>query len=214
MQPEPEGDRLDPDAGSVSPDHAVPPQSPRSSEVADSERHLVIAKLEAAVGAGALALEDFIRRLDTVWAATSQEDLAVAMDAVPQAPPVGGGRLVARTVNLFGDEHRSGIWRPARTVTVINVFSDTTLDLRGAHCTSDEVIVRSWSTFGDVELIVPDGGEVDLSGCCVFGDRTVDVAPVARVPGAPRVRLVAYSLFGDAGVRSDSRLERRKKKWW
>lgn len=213
MQPEPEVDRIEPDAGRLVPD-AVPPRASHATEVADSERHLVIAKLEAAVGAGVLALDDFIQRLDTVWAATSREELAVAMDAVPQAPPVGGGRLVARTVNVFGDEHRRGAWRPAPTVTVINIFGDTTLDLRGAHCTSDEVVVRSWSVFGDVELIVPDGVEVDLSGLCVFGDRTVDVSPVARVPGAPRVRLVACSVFGDAGVHSDSRLERRKKKWW
>lgn len=97
---------------------------------------------------------------------------------------------------------------------VISVFGDTTLDLRSALCTSDEVVVRSWSAFGDVEVIVPDGVEVDLSGFCVFGDRTVDVAPVARVPGAPRVRLVAFSLFGDAGVRSDTRVQRHKKSWW
>lgn len=179
------------------------PEQP-SAEVAlpDSERQLVADRLQQAVGLGALTLQEYISRIDVVYAARNRADLATAIDGLPSAPPVGTSSRTSWVVNIFGDEQRSGAWRPDSQVTTVNVFGDTVLDLRTAYTDSDEVVIKAWSMFGDVELLVPEGVEVELTGICVFGDRRVDVAAVPRVPGTPRVRLVAMSLFGDASVRT------------
>ena len=49
---------------------------------------------------------------------------------------------------------------------------------------------------------VPEGVEAELTGFSLIGDRRVDLAPVPRVPGTPRIRVRVFSVIGDAKLRS------------
>ncbi|WP_051267338.1 DUF1707 SHOCT-like domain-containing protein [Nakamurella lactea] len=176
----------------------------------DGERQLVADRLQQAVGLGALTLQEYIERIDVVYASRSRTELATAIDGLPTAPAVGTGNRTKWVVNVVGDETRSGAWRADSVVTAVNVFGDTVLDLRGAYTDTDEVVIKYWGVFGDIDVLVPEGVEVELTGVCLFGDRKIEVAPVPRVPGTPRIRLVAVSLFGDASMRSEPKRPRRR----
>ena len=156
------------------------------------------------MGVGVLTLEKFVCRADIAYGATSPDQLAVAIQDLPAAPIVGTRKSVKWLVGLFGDEKRSGPWRADDVITAVNIFGDVAIDLRGAYVKSDEVLIRFWGLFGDAKVTVPEGVEVDLSGFCLFGDRKLEVAPLPRIPGTPRIRVIAYSLFGDAIVRSNT----------
>jgi len=173
-----------------------------SSGVSDDARQLTANRLQQAVGDGVLTLEEFIERLDAVYAAANASELQSAAADLPATPTVGSARTVKWLLNIFGDENRAGAWRPANTMTGISIFGDVSLDLRGAYVDGNEVTIRTWLLFGDTELIVPEGIEVDLNGFSLFGDRELDLAAVPRIPGTPRIRLLAFSLFGDAKVRN------------
>lgn len=176
-----------------------------SSGVSDDARQATANRLQQAVGDGVLTLEEFIARLDAVYAAATTAELQNAAADLPATPTVGTSRTVKWLLNIFGDEKRAGAWRAADTITGISVFGDICLDLRGAYVDGNEVTIRTWLLFGDTELIVPEGIEVDLNGFSLFGDRKLDLAAVPRVPGTPRIRLLSFSLFGDAQVRNTQR---------
>lgn len=196
-------------------DHSPARRTESAGEIAipDAERQLVADRLQQAVGLGALTLQEYIERVDVAYSARSRPELASAIDGLPAAPAVGTSRRVKWLVNIFGDENRSGVWRADRTITALSIFGDTTLDLRGAYTDSDEVVIRYWGVFGDIDVQVPEGVEVDLAGFCLFGDRKINVAPVQRIPGTPRVRLVAVSVFGDATVRTEPKPPGKLSRW-
>ena len=190
-----------------------PENPPTPSNVTDDARQQVTDRLQNAVGDGLFTLEEFMARLDVVYSAATNEELQTATRDIPTAPNVGTSRTVKWLINIFGDEERSGAWRAADVITGVSIFGDLSLDLRGAYVDSSELVIRTWTLFGDSKLVVPEGIEVDLSGFSLFGDRKLELAAVPRIPGTPRVRLVAFSLFGDARVRNDKNTERLRDKF-
>ncbi len=176
--------------------------SPRP-EPLDDERRAAQARLEVAVGEGRLTLDDFTQRSGRIWAATDSAEVARTLDDLPP-PPVVGGSAPARStlVSVIGDIRRRGRWALRSRTRAWLVIGDVELDLRSALIGNDEITIEVYSLIGDVEVIAPEGVEVELGGFSLLGDRRVDLAPVPRVPGTPIVRVRVVSLIGDAKVRS------------
>ena len=65
-----------------------------------------------------------------------------------------------------------------------------------------EIEVKAVAPFGDIEVIVPDGISVELTGLSVFGRKKVDVRRSALMGSAPVVRVRAVTVFGSVLVRS------------
>ena len=108
---------------------------------------------------------------------------------------------------MFGDVRRSGAWRVPAAGRWMSLFGDVELDLRDAHVDTDMVRVDAGSVFGDVELLVPEGVEVEVRSRTLFGDVRQE-ARAAAPPGAPRIVLTGGSVFGDVKVRSQRLRER------
>lgn len=173
-----------------------------SSEPLDAERRAAQSRLEVAVGEGRLTLEEFTERVGQVWSATVATEVQRTLDDLPV--PVVGSTASARStlVSVIGDVRRRGRWSLRRRTTAWLLIGDVELDLRGAVITDDEIAIDVFSVIGDVEVVAPDGVEVELGGFSVLGDHRLDLAPVPRVPGSPLVRVRVFSLIGDAKVRS------------
>jgi len=106
-------------------------------------------------------------------------------------------------VSVFADITRTGRWRAEGTVSPVSVFGDIERDLRQAAVPSGEVTIRAVAPFGDIEVIVPDGVSVELSGFSLFGRKKVDVRRTASSSSpAPVVKVGAVTLFGSVLVRS------------
>lgn len=129
---------------------------------------------------------------------------------------LGGLLLVRRVGRPAGSERSAGgstlaIFSGARQVVqtdhfrhadVSAVFGSATLDLREAHLDAGAT-VDATAVFGGVEVLVPPGWRVELSGLPLFGgydDKTRGPQPLPV--DAPVLRVVATAVFGGVTVKS------------
>ncbi len=59
------------------------------------------------------------------------------------------------------------------------------------------VEINGRNVFGSVEVIVPEGVEVEIGGTVVFGERSIRLAPVQRLAGTPVIRINITTVFGE-----------------
>jgi hypothetical protein len=64
------------------------------------------------------------------------------------------------------------------------------------------VEVDVWTVLGEVDVILPEGVDGELDGWAVLGNRKIDLAPVPRRPGTPRVVVRAHAVLGNLRLRS------------
>jgi predicted membrane protein len=83
----------------------------------------------------------------------------------------------------------------------VTVFGDIELDLRQAAVPA-ELEIKAVAPFGDIEIVVPDGVAVELTGISVFGRKKTDVRRSASREWAPVVKVQAVTVFGSVLVRS------------
>jgi hypothetical protein len=72
-------------------------------------------------------------------------------------------------VAVFGDTARAGAWLPPARLDAIAGFARVKLDFRDADLVDGPTEIRCFGLFGNVELLVPRGLEVELSGVSLFG---------------------------------------------
>lgn len=158
--------------------------------------------LEAAVGTGALTLDEFADRACTLWNASTAAEIAhVTSDlASPPAGRVDGGAHIRRQYAVFGNVARRGRFHARSRGTYGSVFGHVVLDLRRAVITDPDLDLRLWSIYGDTVVVVPEGVEVDVRSTRLFGHERIEIADRPRHPGTPRVRIRAATLFGDVDV--------------
>jgi hypothetical protein len=85
--------------------------------------------------------------------------------------------------------------------TVTAVFADVRLDLRHASLDPAGATVQVTTVFGDVDLEVPDGWKIRVSGPELLGD--VNLRTAHRPPeDAPILQLRVATIFGDIDIRA------------
>ncbi|MGY2127612.1 DUF1707 domain-containing protein [Blastococcus sp. SYSU DS0617] len=189
------------------PDDELPAgRGPGDAEVAgvrasDQDREALVARLQQALAEGRLDLDEFGQRAGAAYAAVTTADLAELVADLPAEAPVEivGTRAPEEQTSVFGDITLAGPTVPRRASTV---FGDVRMDLRGLRTDADRFDLYLTTVFGDVDVIVAEGVDAQIRGRTIFGDRKVDLAPVPRVAGTPRVVVHARSVFGDLKLRS------------
>jgi hypothetical protein len=175
--------------------------------ITDVQREQAADILQRACGEGRLTLEEFSARVGSVWAADTSTELETATAGLAAPLPVGISQPEEKITNVFGESKRQGRWRLRGGLRLTNVFGSCELDLRevavGPEAMSAHTItITGRNVFGEVKVIVPEGVEVEMTGSCVFGARTMDLAPVPRLSGTPLIRIDVNTLFGEITVRS------------
>jgi hypothetical protein len=129
----------------------------------------VITLLAEAAGDGRLTLSEHAERAERAYSARTLGELAVltADLAMPAAQPIrlDGRRPVA---GVFGRERRDGRWVVPERLTVTAVFGEVVLDLRQAILQSQRVTVVATMLGGTLQLIVPEGVVVEMTGTAVL----------------------------------------------
>ncbi|MGY1720098.1 DUF1707 domain-containing protein [Blastococcus sp. SYSU DS0552] len=171
----------------------------------DAEREAVVARLQAAVGEGRLDLDEFAQRAESAYAAVTRAELDVLVADLPAGAPapveIVGRRTPEEEVSsVFGDIVLTVAATPPRRAS--SVFGDVRIDLRGLRTGEERLDLHVSTVFGTVDVIVAEGVEAELLGRTVFGDRRVELAPVARLAGTPVVVVHARTVFGDLRLRS------------
>ncbi len=177
-----------------------PPDPTPPVRAADADREAVVARLQAAVGEGRLDLDEFGQRASAAYAAVTIAELEALVEDLPREPvEIVGTRTPEILSSVFGDVVLAGTSAPERVSTV---FGDVRVDLRALRTDADRLDLYLSTVFGDVDVVVAEGVDAELHGGTVLGDRKVDLAPVPRLAGTPRVVVHGRTIFGDLKLRS------------
>jgi hypothetical protein len=78
-------------------------------------------------------------------------------------------------------------------------FGHIKLDLRQAQISATETHIHARALFGNVDLLVPEGVEVEVQARTQVGRTNLQAS--SGIPGAPRIVLTGGTFFGDIKVR-------------
>jgi hypothetical protein len=168
----------------------------------DADREDAVIALREHLVAGRLTLEEFCERVDAALQATDTGELAHLQTDLPQAPigSAGSRRMAARfTAALLGHVVRRGKFRLRRQTVAASAFGDLDFDLRDATMDEEQAAVTVLAAFGNVDIYVPEGVNVDVSGLTVFGHRR-DWGHDAGQPDAPSIHVRVFGFAGTIDV--------------
>ena len=188
--------------------------------ISDAERNRAVDFLRHHCADGRLTLDEFSDRVGLVFAATTAGDLeavtadlpaaspsrAATQDA-PTVSPAASGRVrtAARwTVACMGGNAQKGRWRVEGDTNAIAIMGECRLDLREAEVVGPEAVINAYAFMGGVDIIVPEGIDVVVSGLAIMGGKHRRVKNVAPIPGGPVIRVRAFAFMGGISVRSKS----------
>lgn len=175
----------------------------------DTDRIQVAQLLTDAAASGTIALGDYEARLTRAYAAQTHDELDRLSADLPGTVTRGRGgpcRPAPSTVLLaiLSGYERRGRWNVPRRLTTFALWGGGVIDLRYADFTSHDVDVRSYSIMGGQTILLPPEVNVDLRGVGVMGSFDQSVSGEGA-PGAPRVRIRGFSLWGSVAVKRKKR---------
>jgi hypothetical protein len=184
--------------------------APRDLRASDADRDAVFELLSSAAADGRLTLEEHSERAERAHAARTLGDLAeLTVDlAAPGAQPIrlDGHRAVA---GVLTREKRDGRWVVPASFPVAAVFGEVVLDLRDALLQSQRTVVFATVIGGTLELIVPEGVAVTMSGRSMLSRQVVRGARGRRgdgpaagppLPGQPTIEIRSMTVGGKIRV--------------
>jgi hypothetical protein len=185
-----------------------------SSRAADTDRIQLAQLLAYAAEQGRLELNDYEDRLTRAYAATTYQELdrlRADLPVSPVSPRRGGSCNPAPStllLALMSGFERRGRWNVPKKLTTLTLWGSGVLDLRYADFTSTEVDIHAYSIMGMQTILLPPEVNVEIHGRGVMGgfDRKI---VGEGTPGAPRVKIRGFSLWGGVGIKRKARRPRR-----
>jgi Domain of unknown function (DUF1707) len=176
---------------------------PSAAPPTDAERDAVVARLNAASGAGRLTLGDYSRRLEQARGSATRDELEQLAADLPagraEAPTGSGPGKATWRVAIAGGLKVRGPWRMDRHVISVSIVGGADLDLGETRLAAPEVTLTKVALIGGVRLLVPRGVRVETSRFGLLGGSSVNADAVTE-PEAPTVRVRSFSLVG--GIRA------------
>ena len=173
-----------------------------SLRVSDADREEVVVTLREHLLAGRLTLEEFSERVEAALGARVGGDLARVQADLPRTfrETAGSHRKRARfTAALLGHVVRRGRLRLPGWAVATSTFGDLDFDLRDATIDSQTTAVTVLAAFGNVDVYVPEGVNVDVTGLAVFGHRR-EWGDDADRPDAPTVHVRVLGFAGTVDI--------------
>ena len=179
-----------------------------SLQTSDDDRIQAAQLLSEAAAHGRLSLDEYERRLGKAYSAKTYDELERITDDLPEAAeyqrrksrPAPSTMLLA----IMSGFERRGRWYVPGRMTTFTLFGGGVVDLRYADFTSSDVEIHAYSILGGQTILLPPEVNVEIEGRGVMGgfDNAVDGA---GTPGAPRVRIKGFSLWGGVGIKRRKR---------
>jgi hypothetical protein len=116
-----------------------------------------------------------------------------------EAARIGGERS---TIAILSGHDRKGRWRPARVTNAVAVMGGCVIDLREAILPADGLRINAVAVMGGMEITVPEGMDVVVTGVSIMGGRSVNLADVPRRPDLPTLHIHAVAVMGGFDIRS------------
>jgi Domain of unknown function (DUF1707)/Cell wall-active antibiotics response 4TMS YvqF len=169
-----------------------------SPRVSDEDREQAVTSLRDDLVAGRLTLDEFAQRVELAYQARVGDDLARIREDLP-APPLRAPKRRRLSAVVFGHVIRRGRMQlPVRSVG-LSAFGDLDLDLREARVDGSDVSLRFVVLFGNADIYVPEGIDVEVSGGILFGRRR-DWGRESERADAPTVHVRVIGCVGTIDV--------------
>ncbi len=184
------------------------------SRAADTDRIQIAQLLAYAAEQGRLELKDYEDRLTKAYAATTYQELDQLRADLPDAPvnPRRGGSVnpapSTLLLALMSGFERRGRWNVPKKLTTFTLWGSGVLDLRYADFTSTEVEIHAYSIMGLQTILLPPEVNVEVKGHGVMGGFDRQVLGQGT-PGAPKVKICGFSLWGGVGIKRKARRARK-----
>jgi hypothetical protein len=145
-----------------------------SMRISDDDREQAIVALREHLLAGRLTLEEFTERVEAALRARLGTELTRLKEDLPDvfvAAPESRRKPARFTAALFSHVVRRGRLRLRRRAVAASSFADLDLDLRNVTVDLWQTTVTVLAAFGNVDIYVPEGVNVDVGGISLFGHR-------------------------------------------
>lgn len=170
--------------------------------VSDDEREQAVVALREHLLAGRLTLEEFSERVDAALRAKVAGELARVQEGLPAVfvAAAGSRRKPSRFASaVLGHVTRRGRFRLRKRPVAASVFGDLDLDLRDATVDHRRTSLTALAAFGNIDIYVPEGINVEMAGIAIFGHRT-DWGRDAVRKDAPVIRVRTLGFAGTIDV--------------
>jgi class 3 adenylate cyclase len=191
------------------------PGSRPTERVADADRERTVTLLGEHVAEGRLTLDEFSERMGVALQAKTRGELDDVMadlparaeqrDSAPTTPTAEGAppRKTSRWhLAIMSGHSTKGRWRIGGKTKAVAVMGGCDIDLRRAEIEGPEVEITAVAFWGGIEIIVPEGFDVDLRGFSFMGGRSLRLRDVPIVPGSPRIVVRGFAIMGGIEVKS------------
>src|SRR3954454_5036253 len=160
----------------------------------DAERDATVNRLRDAATQGRLTLEELTDRSEAAVTAVMRSELVPLISDLPATAAVGLPTPSAGARGV-GDVKRSGAWTVPAETSFRTWFGNIKLDLRQAQISATETHIHARALFGNLDLLIPEGVEVDVQASTQVGRTNLQAS--AATPGAPRIVVTGGTFFGD-----------------
>ncbi|MFE3859336.1 DUF1707 domain-containing protein [Streptomyces goshikiensis] len=209
-------------AAPVLPGQPGQPVAAPALRASDADRERVVERLRDAVAEGRLDMEEFQERLEAAYASRTYaelEPLTRDLPAVGGAPAgaavaagpgqeqaawperIGGAGTSSTAVAVMSGFQRKGQWTVPARFNAVAFWGGGDLDLREASFSQREVVITCIAVMGGIQITVPPGVEVDVRGIGVMGAFDQRGNPGPLQPGAPRVVVTGFAMWGGVEIR-------------
>jgi class 3 adenylate cyclase len=181
-----------------------------SQRVADADRDRTVTLLREHVVEGRLTLDEFSERMGAALEARTRGDLDAVMADLPVTSSTSSLPATAGTprktsrwhIAVMSGHSTRGRWRIGAKTKAVAVMGGCDMDLRSAEIEGPEVEITAFAFWGGIDIIVPEGFDVDLRGFSFMGGRSLRLKDVPIVPGSPRIVVRAFAVMGGIDVKS------------
>lgn len=171
-----------------SPNLPAVPAAP-AVRVSDDDRNAVIDQIQDAAGRGFLTIEELETRIELATSAKTRAELAPLTADLPAAGSAVSSASATVAATLSKTE-RQGYWEVPARLQVNVTLGKVVLDFTQAKLTTPTVDVEVSGMLASVDVFVPAGMRVDISGLAtplgkaqVTGGATGDAGPLVRFVG-------------------------------
>ncbi|MFC9689524.1 DUF1707 domain-containing protein [Kribbella sp. NPDC056951] len=174
---------------------SLSPEEP--SRIGDEDRNAAVQRLQSAYTGGFITHEELDERLHQVLTAKAQNELEVALTALPAERPATTAAIGAAS----GRINRRGVWKVPRKLKVESAFGRVHLDLSQAIFEDPVVDIELQLGTGKARITVPRNAIVEIEA---LQTGWKDVRYKARQPtghGGPTIRITGAMGFGRLKIR-------------
>jgi len=171
----------------------------------------VIEKLKHAFAFDFLDIDEFEKRLSIASQTHNAAELNTLIHDLPVIEQKATPQPTANNISVKEDGtilsilsgvSRKGKWRPPRHLKIITFMGGADLNFTKVEFPPGVTEVTVFSVMGGVEIIIPPGVNVDVSGFAIMGSFEDHSHNDQAVPGAPTLKIRGFAFMGGVEIRA------------